>query len=194
MTTDPHPWAATLDSLHAQIWTRLTRGVHDRRAPARHPTLATVDASGKPQARSVVLRAADAAAGTLSLYTDRHSAKVSELTANPSAALHIWDSVAHLQIRIEASATVLTAATADADIAHLWARIPEPSRYAYSSTATPGQPIPEALAYTKTPDASAFALLRLTVSAIDALHLGRDQHRRARFTRADGWAGQWLVP
>lgn len=190
MTTDPHPWAAGLDSLHAHIWTRLSRGVHDRRAPARHPTLATVDATGRPQARTVVLRGADAAAGTLSLYTDRHSAKVAELRANPLAALHVWDAAAHLQIRIEAEVAIETGP----GVADVWASVPEPSRYAYSSTATPGRPIPEALAYTKTPDPAAFARLRLTVSAIDALHLGRDHHRRARFERADGWAGQWLVP
>jgi pyridoxamine 5'-phosphate oxidase len=194
MTTDPHPWATELITLRAHIWTRLTRGVNDRHAPARHPTLATVSTSGVPQARTVVLRAADPEAGTLTLYTDRHSAKVAELRANPLAALHVWDAAAHLQIRIEAEVTIDTQTEPEADIASLWARIPGPSRYAYSSTATPGRPIPEALAYTKTPDPAAFARLRLTVRAIDALHLGRDHHRRARFERTDGWAGQWLVP
>ncbi len=189
MTTDPHPWAAELESLHAHLWARLSRGVHDRHAPARHPTLATVGAEGLPQARTVVLRAADARAGTLHLYTDRQSAKVAELQANPLAALHVWDPSAHLQIRIEAQVAIQTGA----DVANTWARIPEPSRYAYSSTATPGRPIPEALAYSKTPDPTSFALLCLTVRAIDALHLGPD-HRRARFERADEWAGQWLVP
>lgn len=194
MTTDPHPWAAELDSLHAQLWTRLTRGAHDHRAPARHPTLATVDAAGRPQARTVVLRDADPEAGTLTLYTDRHSAKVTELRANPMATLHVWDAAVHLQIRIDAEVTIDTQATPGAEIASLWARLPERSRYAYSSTATPGQPIPEALAYTKTPDSAAFARLRLAVRAIDALQLGRDHHRRARFERCDGWTGKWLVP
>jgi pyridoxamine 5'-phosphate oxidase len=189
MTTDQHAWAAKLTTLHAHVWTRLTRGVNDRHAPARHPTLATVGTDGVPQARTVVLRAADPEPGTLTLYTDRHSAKVAELRANPLAALHIWDAAAHLQIRIEAAVTIGTGA----ESAGVWAGVPEASRYAYSSTATPGQPIPEALAYTKTPDPAAFALLCLSVEAIDALHLGRD-HRRARFERRDDWAGQWLVP
>ena len=42
MTTDPHAWAANLDTLYAQVWARLVRGVGDRHAPARHPTFATV--------------------------------------------------------------------------------------------------------------------------------------------------------
>jgi drug/metabolite transporter (DMT)-like permease len=76
MTTDPHPWATGLESpdaqvcLHAQVWARLLRGVGDRHAPARHPVLATVAQGGMPQARTVVLRAADAAAGTLDIHTD----------------------------------------------------------------------------------------------------------------------------
>ena len=189
MTADPHAWASELRTLHAQVWARLSRGVHDRHAAARHPTLATVGTDGRPQARTVVLRAADAASGTLHLYTDRHSAKVAELRATPLAALHVWDASAHLQLRIDAEVTISTGA----EIAGVWASVPEASRYAYSSTATPGRPIPEALAYTKTPDPATFALLCLNVEAIDALHLGRD-HRRARFERRDDWAGQWLVP
>ena len=55
---------------------RLLRGVRDRRAPTRHPTLATVTPDGRPKARTVVLRAADKQAGILELHTDLHSAKV----------------------------------------------------------------------------------------------------------------------
>ena len=58
MTLELHPWAADLQELQAQVWTRLVRGVRDRRAPSRHPTLATVSPEGKPEARTVVLRCA----------------------------------------------------------------------------------------------------------------------------------------
>lgn len=47
------------------------RGVDDRHAPARHPTLATVNSEGKPQARTVVLRAADQRSATLDIHTYR---------------------------------------------------------------------------------------------------------------------------
>ena len=76
MKADPHPWARDLSQLYADVWARLTRGVHDWHAPARHPTLATVTPEGRPQARTVVLRAADKAAGALDIYTDLHSSKV----------------------------------------------------------------------------------------------------------------------
>jgi pyridoxamine 5'-phosphate oxidase len=189
MNADPHPWAAELASLHAQVWTLLLRGVHDRHAAARHPTLATVTPAGMPQARTVVLRAADKAAGSLDIYTDLHSAKVAQLRATPFAALHIWDSAAHLQLRLEAEVAILTGA----DVAEIWARVPAPSRMAYGSIPATGQPIAQGLAYSKTPDAASFVVLRLNIGAMDVVHLGPD-HRRAQFMRADGWAGQWLAP
>ncbi len=189
MSADPHPWATTLEGLHAEVWTRLIRGVHDRRAAARHPTLATVAPDGSPQARTVVLRAADRASATLRVYTDAQSAKMTELRTRPLAALHVWDSGAHLQMRL---ATHVTVHSGDA-VANLWAKLPEEARLSYGCTPAPGQPIPDALAYRKTPDPSVFTVLELRLQAMDIVHLG-PQHRRARFSRIEGWAGIWCAP
>lgn len=189
MTTDPHPWAAHLDTLYAQVWALLVRGVGDRHAPARHLTLATVSPEGWPQARTVVLRAADPLACTLDIHTDLRSAKVAALRHNPRAGLHIWDATAHLQTRIEAEVAILSGD----QVAEVWARVPDPSRQSYGTTPAPGMPIDNALAYEKSPDPAAFAVLRCTVHAIDAVHLG-PVHRRARFHAADRWAGHWLAP
>ncbi|ATX64643.1 pyridoxamine 5'-phosphate oxidase family protein [Roseinatronobacter bogoriensis] len=189
MNPDPHPWASDLAELHAQVWTRLARGVRVRRAAARHPTLATVSPAGMPQARTVVLRAADSMSATVDIHTDINSTKVTELRANPLAALHVWDGTAHLQLRLEVRATILTGM----DVAEIWALVPETSRIAYGSNPAPGQPVTDGLAYVKHPDPACFAVLRLHVQAMDVLHLGRD-HRRARFVRGDNWAGQWLAP
>ena len=108
MTPDLCPWAADLSDLYAQVWARLVRGVRDWRAPARHPTLATVTPDGKPQARTVVLRTADKSTGALDIYTDLHSAKVAGLHRTPFAALHVWDAAARLQMRLEATVAILT--------------------------------------------------------------------------------------
>ena len=189
MTTDPHPWATTLDGLYAQVWARLMRGVADRRAAARHPTLATVSPDGWPEARTVVLRAADPATSTLDLHTDLRSAKVAALRTTPRAALHIWDQSAHLQIRLLADVTILTGG----NVAATWAKVPDASRRAYGMTPAPGHSIPTALDYQVTPEKTFFTVLRCTVQAMDILHLGTD-HRRASFDRASGWAGAWLSP
>ena len=189
MNADPHPWACDLSRLYAEVWLRLTRGVHDRHAPARHPTLATVTPEGRPQARTVVLRAADKAAGTVDIHTDLRSAKVGHLRATPFAALHVWDTSAHLQLRLEAHVTILTGP----NVAAIWAGVPAVSRLSYGSTPAPGQPIAQALDYTKAPDAGSLVVLRLQIATVDTLHLGPN-HRRARFDRETDWAGAWVAP
>lgn len=189
MTPDPHPWAADLTELLAQVWQRLARGVRDRHAPARHPTLATVSTEGRPQARTVVLRAADRSGAWVEVHTDLASAKVADVRATPFAALHVWEAHAHLQLRLEAEVEILTGAA----VAEVWAKVPEASRRAYGGSPAPGHPISDALAYLKDPDPAAFAVLRLHLLRIDALHLG-PQHRRARFDRSAAWAGVWLAP
>ncbi len=189
MMPELHPWAADLTELHMQVWTRLAGGVCDRRAPTRHPTLATVTPDDKPQARTVVLHAADKSIGTLDIHTDLHSSKVADLRTTPFAALHVWDAAARLQMRLGATATILTGP----DVAALWAGGPAASRQSYGSHPAPGQPLAQALDYAKQPDPASFAVLRLTVHSIDALHLGAD-HRRARFDRDTCWVGTWLAP
>lgn len=189
MTSAPHPWATTLAALHDAVWARLVRGVHDRHAPARHPTLATVSPEAAPQVRTVVLRAADPANARLHVHTDLRSAKIADLRARPLAALHVWDKGAHLQMRLSARATILTGEA----VADLWARLPEPARLPYGGTPPPGHALPDALAYDKTPDPAVFAVLQLDVDAMDILHLG-PSHRRALYARADGWEGHWSAP
>lgn len=179
----------SLASLHEQVWNGLVRGAHDRRAPARHPTLATVTCDGLPSVCTVVLRSVDRPSACLDIHTDVRSAKMSGLRARPHAALHVWDQSAHLQVRLDADVAILSGA----EVAETWARVPMAARTSYGTVPDPGQPIESALAYTKNGDPDAFAVLRLQVLMIDILHLGPD-HRRARFDRSDGWQGQWLAP
>jgi hypothetical protein len=189
MTGEVHAWASDLPSLHEQVWQRLVRGVGDRHARSRHPTLATVSTDGRPRARTVVLRGADPAARTLEIHTDLNSAKVAELRATPFAALHVWDAPAHLQTRIETEVTIMTGPA----VARTWARLTDPTRASYGVVPPPGLPISGDLDYVRTADPKAFAVLQLHVLAIETLYLG-SRHTRARFDRETDWQGQWLVP
>lgn len=186
---DIHPWAADLGQLHAQIWARLARGVHDRHAPARHLTLATLGENGFAQLRTVVLRGCDAGARSLDIYTDAASAKVGQLRVNPRAGLHVWDASAHLQTRIEAEVEIISGP----DVAAIWKGLTSDVQMNFGCTPPTGAAIEGSLDYEKRPDPATFTVLRAHVCAIDAVHLG-PVHRRASFVRANGWAGQWLVP
>jgi pyridoxamine 5'-phosphate oxidase len=180
-------WHTTADSTLDQVWTLLARGTKDRRAATRHMTLATVGKDG-PEQRTLVLRGVDRAHGTIDLHTDLRTPKVSQISNEPRVALHCWDARAHLQIRAKGTATVLTGT----DVDHLWDRVPDPSRRAYGATPPPGTPLPDNT-HPVGQDQAAFAVLRITLTSLDTLHLGRDQHRRFSFASPD-WTGIAIAP
>ena len=182
-------WFETLDGLRAHVWHHLLQGVANRDSAARHPVLATQSLDGWPEARTVVLRAADEQSGTVEAHTDLFSDKIASLRNLPRAALHVWEAEDRLQIRLSLSVEIQSGEA----VAALWARVPDHSRQSYGVTPPPGTPIARALDYDKTPDPASFAVLRCTVQTIDAVHLG-PVHRRATYRRDDGWTGQWLSP
>lgn len=182
-------WFETLEGIDTRVWQTLARGVADRRSAARHPTLATVSPDGWPEARTVVLRAADITGRSFDIHTDAFSSKVQSLRERPRAALHVWDEKQELQLRLQADVTILTGDS----VADLWKNVPDKSRQAYGTAPAPGTALDHALAYTKPADPAAFAVLRCHVIAVDAVHLGAE-HRRAFFTRDSDWVGEWLAP
>ena len=172
-----------------EAWGHLLRGVADKHAPARHPTLATVSPEGWPEARTVVLRAARRFAGVLEVHTDSRTAKMRALQAAPRAALHVWIPRAQLQIRAQTQVQILTGDTVE----ERWAKVPEGARVSYGTDPHPGTPIARVDAY-NTPGARArFAVLCCEISTLDVLHLGAS-HRRAVFDRRDGFKGHWVAP
>lgn len=101
-------WFTTLNGLYERLWQSLSRGVADRHAATRHPTLATLGCDGWPTARTVVLRAADPVSGTLDIHTDLKSDKVGGLRRTPQAGLHVWDEKARFQIRLRCDVNILS--------------------------------------------------------------------------------------
>lgn len=74
-------------------------------------TLATVDAEGRPAARMVLLKGADARGFTF--FTNYQSRKGRELSANPHAALCFWWDAMERQVRIEGRVERVSAAESD---------------------------------------------------------------------------------
>ncbi len=182
-------WFETLEGLWRQSWQSLGRGVADSRHPARQPTFATVSPDGWPEARTVVLRKAEEATVSVQVQTDLHSDKIKSLRASPRAALHVWIEKQRLQIRIQTEVEILQGSA----VRDLWEKVPDISRQSYGITPAPGTSIPGSLDYVKSPDPDTFAVLHCQMVHVDLVHLGED-HRRARFTRARDWAGEWLAP
>ncbi len=164
------------------VWSRLGRGVADRRHPARHPTLATIGPEG-PDLRTLVLRRVDQSAAVLELHTDAASPKVSHIAKDPRVALHIWIPKDRLQIRLYATAVVKTGDPA------LFASLPPEAQANYGG-AIPGAVLN--MSTTGGADPNRFAAIHLTATKIDALILD-DPHKRALFS-GPTWQGKWVAP
>lgn len=180
----------TPDEIRQQIWKELGRASQDRHHAWRTPVLATASEDGGVNARTVVLRSVDAGLGTLSVFTDRRSAKVSDLAHWSNAQFVFWSARLHWQLRVRVAVSVQSSGP---EVAALWQRVSQSaSAHDYLSPVAPGTPLVEA-----DPDAPArvgehhFTLLTAKVTEMDWLELDRAGHRRARI-RPDEW--QWLTP
>jgi pyridoxamine 5'-phosphate oxidase len=81
-------------TLHRKIWNELDKAILDRSHGWRTPVLATIDHAGHPDARTVVLRKIHPENQKLTIYTDKRSPKISQISNHPDVALVFW--CAHL--------------------------------------------------------------------------------------------------
>jgi pyridoxamine 5'-phosphate oxidase len=175
----------------------LVRASRDRRAAWRTPVLATVGADGAPKARVLVLRRVDPAAGLLWLHSDKRSAKVAELAAEPRLALTFYDDRRALQLRLEGTGRVEVDPVA---LAEAWGHVPAAARRNYATALPPGS-----VAGTGSDDLAGdgtanFSMIEIAATRLEWLWLGPDLHRRGEsmpVSAAAGtaaWASRGLVP
>ena len=183
------------------------RGVQDRRSAFHTPVLATHSTEG-PQARVLVLRAADVAARTLTFHTDTRSAKLPELALDNRAAVTFYDAARKVQLRLSGLVSVHAN---DALSRQRWAAARPSSLRCYlgaqpgvaSAEPTSGLPVH---VEGREPDLQEleiaeqnFAVLQVTVQRMEWLHLHTRGQRRAEFVwvnsvKGDGCSMQWLNP
>lgn len=179
--------SGTAADIHHRIWTELQRATVDRHHEWRTPVLATTGLDGLPQARTVVLRGADARALQLTFFTDSRSPKVAELQVAPSAALVFWSQRLSWQLRVRVGTRVHTAgALVDA----AWSRVSQSAAASdYLSPHPPGSPLHPPTA--DTAGTHHLAVVTARIEQLDWLELAREGHRRARLTPD---TIEWLVP
>lgn len=190
-----------LDGIQRDAWQRLVRGAADRRSPLHTPVLSTLDASGRPSARTIVLRAADPKQHTLIGHSDTRAAKMHGLQQQPWAEWVFWDPRARIQLRARGTITVHHG---DDVAQEHWRRIGLYSQRGYTAATPPGTPTasptsgldPDLLDTVPTQSAvqhgfAHFSVLICTVSELEWLLLARTGHRRARLCPS---GHTWLVP
>jgi hypothetical protein len=183
----------TPEEIRPQIWKELARASLDRHHEWRTPVLASADADGLPDARTVVLRQVDAVAGQLTFYTDSRSPKVAQLQAQASAMLVFWSARLSWQLRVRVACSVITDGS---EVDALWQGVKQSAAAGdYLSPLPPGAVLPQGSGTADAVNAPApthsFALLRAQVLQMDWLALSRDGHRRAQLS-ANTW--EWLTP
>lgn len=194
----------TLDDVRADCANRLTCAARDRKAPMHTPVIVT----GDVDARVMVLRAFDAATWTLRLHTDARSPKAQVIAADPRIAVLGYDKDAKIQIRARGLGRIVTIG-AQADSA--WAASTNFARRCYLgegpgvASDAPTSGLPPEFEGAEPDDAQViparenFAVLLITLTALDWLYLAHTGHVRAQFVRAGEdagaeWAGRWVAP
>ena len=204
--TDDRTERATLDEQLADAWRGLAEAVGNGRHEWHLPVIASVGVDGRPEARTVVLRAADFESRTLVFHTDRRSPKISEIEASGRLAWAFYDRASKTQLRISGATTVHSSdEVADAG----WARTALSSRRCYLAPHAPSgvleawhPNLPDGL-HASRPDAETseagrrnFALVRTRVDRLERLELHHDGHLRAAWSwdGAGQSEGRWLAP
>ena len=192
----------TLDACLVDCRDRLIRAPRDRRSPLHTPVIVTSDVD----ARVMVLRAFDSTAWRLRLHTDARAPKAGIIAADPRVAVLFYDKGAKIQIRARGLADIAREGT---EVDSAWSASTNFARRCYlgegpgARADAPTSGLPPEFEGVEPDDAQLvparenFALLRITLTALDWLYLAHTGHVRAQFTRGgegDAWQGRWVSP
>ncbi|MGI9331186.1 MAG: pyridoxamine 5'-phosphate oxidase family protein [Gammaproteobacteria bacterium] len=188
------PETATLGELVGLAWDLLDDGVNRRTAPFHTPVLASMAEHGA-DARTVVLRAADAPTRQVICHTDTRSPKVAQLADNPGVTWVFYDPKLKIQLRLRGPVTLYDN---DELATRRWDASTPSSRLCYANSPGPGAKIeqPESVSVLDEQHAyQNFQVLSCQVEHLDWLFLSSNCHRRAHCSWRDGsWQANWLAP
>jgi 3-hydroxyisobutyrate dehydrogenase len=156
----------------------------------------------------MVLRAFDSAAWRLRLHTDTRAPKAAAIAADPRVAVLFYDKGAKIQLRARGVGEILSSGP---EVDAAWNASTNFARRCYlgegpgAGSDAPTSGLPPEFEGVEPDDAQLvparenFALLRITLTALDWLYLAHTGHVRAQFTRtgdesAAGWEGRWVSP
>jgi pyridoxine/pyridoxamine 5'-phosphate oxidase len=172
--------------LEVTVWRLLARGAVDAKHAFKLCSIATVNADGLPDTRTVVLRGCDISAKELSFHTDIRSRKIADIKKQPEVCLLFWHPIQSLQLRIFGKAQVHHL---DGKTEEKIASLPPQQIALYGFASKPGSMMEQGCqhAFDETLVVQNFAWVRVHVHTIDALHLGRDRvHTRVQFSYQNG--------
>lgn len=160
-------------------------------------TLATVDAQGHPDARSIVLRRIDRD-GTIWIASDSRSAKHEQLKRNDAAAIVVYLPKRRVQFRLRGMCSQATADEEGSACYDVWKVMSAEARALYFGPVpgTPrveGEPVSPVANPTAMPDH--FEVIEFRTWQVEMLDLTTSPHTRVRYVDGDdGWSKHLLNP
>lgn len=186
-----------LDEIYQHIWNSIRVGASPTRSPFTMWQLATLGLDGSPQIRSIVLRGADENARLLTFHTDRRSAKVKEIEADPRVSLISLDLENYAQLRVSGIAIL---SQDQNEMQRLWDEARPHTLILYQAPLAPATAIdnPEQGHVQQASEKSGFehfALIQIKISKVEYLDITPGNHQRSLFTYVEGqWRAQWIAP
>ncbi len=182
---------SALHTLLQDLLERLHAAPTQHQNPWRTPSLATLDNSGLPSVRTVVLRGFEN--NCLEFHTDTRSAKWQELQKLQETAWCFWDPESKEQLRIQGPCTLHHQ---DALTQAIWTTLPSHTQASYGASSAPSTTIEAAedFEFIAELEQANFGVIRCAAQKMDWLKLGRPKHKRAQFTWKTEWQGHWVVP
>ncbi|WP_298353649.1 pyridoxamine 5'-phosphate oxidase family protein [uncultured Dokdonia sp.] len=180
-----------LDQYFDEVKKEFSLGINKKGHPFRYITLGTVDAGGVPQLRTVVLRQVQDDL-SLRIYTDSRSSKIAQLLQNPTASLLFYHPKKLLQVKVTATASVITDPT---ELAKYYTGVQPNSKKDYTTAQPPGATLsnPDEVSYLEA--THFFTIITFAPTQIEYLQLKRPNHIRASFTKTnDEWEGRFINP
>ncbi len=183
----------SLEGLRRLACERLAHAVDDPTDPFHWPVFGTVDESGGPALRTVVLRTFDPTAGRLLMFTDGRSPKCHQL--QPAASWLFYDTAQRLQVRADGpTATLRDEAerqthfdTAKRSLADYAGVVPPSHAISGPRNGDAPSPVPETEAWAN------FTVVETRLATLEVLLLRKEGHLRARYRWSPPEA-TWLAP
>ena len=160
-------------------------------------TLATVDPTGQPRARTVILRQIDPD-GALWIVSSAHSDKNAQLRQTPAAELVLYLPTSREQFRLFGQATVIGRRADDQSREQFWTTLSDAARATFfwptiGRPANNDAPVPAAMpASAAIPDH--FELLRLNPTQVEHLATATLPHLRTRWRAETNWQAEPINP
>lgn len=174
----------------AEIQSSLSREFGEKPAAA---TLATVDKSGGPRARTVICRRV-ADDGSIFITSDARTEKSEQLKASPQAELVLWLPGLREQFRVLGAARFIGAAPSDAPLRQeLWRNLSDSTRATFHWPTPGAKKIDPDESFATAVPADApippnFDVIVLRPKRVEHLQLWTQPHRRRRWLLAGKWS------